>query len=143
MEMPATPEVAKLNTSPATGPLASFFDAPEPDWAIVEKARSLVPFIRANAQASEDHRRVQESVVEALQSAGLYHISVPARLGGSGANFRTFIEAVAEVARGDGGTAWAMALLNVCTWFASLYSDKAQQEAFADPRTRICGIFTA
>ncbi|MFM0203689.1 acyl-CoA dehydrogenase family protein [Paraburkholderia fungorum] len=143
MEVLANYKVTKLNAPPATGPLASFFDAPGPDWAIVEKARSLVPFIRDNAQASEDNRRVQETVVNALQSAGLYHISVPTRLGGSGANFRTFIEAVAEVARGDGGTAWAMALLNVCTWFASLYSDKAQQEAFAEPGTRICGIFTA
>ncbi|OXC72037.1 acyl-CoA dehydrogenase family protein [Caballeronia sordidicola] len=143
MKMLATPEIARLNASPAHGPLASFFDAPDPDWAIVEKARALVPLIREHAQAGEENRRVQESVVSALQTAGLYHISVPTRLGGSGANFRTFIEAVAEVARGDGGTAWAMALLNVCTWFASLYSEKAQGEAFAEPGTRICGIFTA
>ncbi|MCA8028950.1 acyl-CoA dehydrogenase family protein [Burkholderia cepacia] len=124
-------------------PLAAFFDAPGPDLAIVARATELLPLIREKAAASEDQRRVQEEVIEALHSAGLYHISVPKRLGGSGANFRTFIDSVAEVARADGGTAWAMALLNVCTWFASLYATKAQNEAFEVPGTRICGIFTA
>jgi hypothetical protein len=37
------------------------------------------------------------------------------------------MESVAEIGRGDGSTAWAAALLNVCTWFATTFSDRAQE----------------
>lgn len=127
---------------PADG-LDAFFGAPGPDQDIVARVRGLQPLIRAHAQESEDARRVAEDVVQALQAEGLFHISIPRRLGGSGANFRTFIEAMAEVGRADGGTAWAAALLNVCTWFATLFSEQAQQDVFGkNPGTRVCGIFT-
>lgn len=53
------------------------------------------------------------------------------------------MEAVAEIGRGDGSTAWAAALLNVCTWFATTFSDQAQEEMFGtDPNARACGIFS-
>lgn len=126
------------------GACDSFLSAPQPDMDIVARAKALQPLIKEYAKQTEDDRRVAEPVVQALQEAGLFHISVPKRLGGSGANFRTFIEAVAEIGRADGGTGWATALLNVCTWFASLMDDRAQQDAFGDVADlpRICGIFT-
>ncbi len=121
----------------------SFFGAPAPDLAIVERARRLQPLVRAHSSASDENRRVSQEVIDALQAEGLFHIAIPKHLGGSGGNFRTFIDAVSEVARGDGGTGWACALLNVCTWFATLFSDRAQQEVFGEnPGTRVCGIFT-
>jgi alkylation response protein AidB-like acyl-CoA dehydrogenase len=125
-------------------PLSAFFDAPGPDHQIVARARSLFDLVRAHSQAGQDNRQVSEDVITALQENGLFHISVPKHLGGSGANFRTFIDAVAEIAKGDGGTAWAMALLNVCTWFGTLFSEQAKAEAFGSGKgVRICGIFTA
>jgi alkylation response protein AidB-like acyl-CoA dehydrogenase len=34
-------------------------------------------------------------------------------------------------------------LTNVCTWFATLFSEQAQQDVFgANPKARVCGIFT-
>jgi alkylation response protein AidB-like acyl-CoA dehydrogenase len=124
-------------------PESSFFGAPGPDLELVERARSLQEVIRSKSASSDEHRRVAEEVVEALQKAGLFHISIPKHLGGGGGNFRTFIDAVSEVARADGGTGWACALLNVCTWFATLFSERAQQEVFGKtPGTRVCGIFT-
>ncbi|MFW7354923.1 MAG: acyl-CoA dehydrogenase family protein [Brucella sp.] len=127
-----------------SNPLAAFFDAPGPDQEIVSRARSLFDLIRAHSQAGDDNRQVSQEVINALQEQGLFHISVPKHLGGGGANFRTFIDAVAEVARADGGTAWAVALLNVCTWFGTLFSEQAKAEVFgSNPGVRICGIFTA
>lgn len=127
-----------------SAPLAAFFDAPGPDHAIVAQARELFDLVRSHSQAGDDNRQVSEEVLAAFQERGLFHISVPRHLGGSGANFRTFIDTVAEVGRADGGTAWALALLNVCTWFATLFSEEAKAEVFgATPGARICGIFTA
>lgn len=123
--------------------LHAFDRAAGPDESIVAKARALRPMIKANAQASEDGRRVVQASIDALHEQGLFHVSVPKHRGGQGASFRTFIETVAEVGRADGGTGWACCLLNVCTWFATLFSDRAQDEVFnATPRARVCGIFT-
>ena len=55
---------------------------------------------------------------------------VPRRYGGYEENLRTAMETVAEVGRGDGSTAWAVALLNVCTWFATTFSQEAQDDVF-------------
>ena len=139
----ATSPSLSVVSNPIERPLSSFFEADGPDVEIVDRARRLHPLIREYARASEDARRVAEPVVQALQEAGLFHISIPKRLGGQGANFQTFIHTVAEIARGDGGTGWAAALLNVCTWFATLFSERAQQEVFgSNPGARVCGIFT-
>ena len=125
------------------GPTDSLTASPGPDLDIVRRASKLRGLVREHAAAGEEARRVAEPVIEALQKEGLFHICIPKRLGGQGANFRTFLDAVAEVGQGDGGTAWAMALLNVCTWFATLFSERAQQEIFgANPGARVCGIFT-
>jgi len=121
----------------------SYVDPLGAEKSVVEKATRLQALIKANSQAAEDARRVTDEVVAALHREGLFHISVPKRLGGSGANFRTFIDAVSEIGRADGGTGWAVALLNVCTWFATLFSERAQAEVFGDnPAARVCGVFT-
>jgi alkylation response protein AidB-like acyl-CoA dehydrogenase len=145
MSQPATvsplPSVAPLKSDSSA--LDAFFGAPAPDLEIVARARSLQALIRSKAKESEEARRVSEDVIQAMHSERLFHISVPKRLGGLGGNFRTFIETVAEVGRADGGTGWATALLNVCTWFATLFSDEAQADVFGkSAEARVCGIFT-
>lgn len=139
-----TEAVRSPRVADASRSLDAFFEAPGPDLDIVARATRLQPLIRAHAQANDDARRVSEEVIEAIHAEGLFHISVPKRLGGSGANFRTFIDAVSEIGRADGGTGWVAALLNVCTWFGSLFSEEAQADCFGQiPGVRICGIFTA
>ncbi|MBS0420249.1 MAG: acyl-CoA dehydrogenase family protein [Proteobacteria bacterium] len=132
------------STQPAApGALDAFFGAPAPDLGIVARAQGIQALIRSRAKASEEQRRVSEDVIEAIHAQRLFHISVPRRLGGLGGNFRTFIETVAEVGRADGGTGWATALLNVCTWFATLFGEEAQADVFGKQRdARVCGIFT-
>jgi alkylation response protein AidB-like acyl-CoA dehydrogenase len=115
---------------------------PQPDLNIVARATALESTIRAGSAEAETNRRIPDSVIDALQEAGLLHIAIPKRWGGQGANFTTFIEAVAEISRADGATGWASALLNVCTWFATLFSERAQQEVFGSKLSRVCGIFT-
>ncbi|UXT61255.1 oxidoreductase (plasmid) [Agrobacterium fabrum] len=136
--------VALEHDANRSAPMQAFFNAPGPNQEIIARARGLYDLVKSHSQAGDDNRMVSQEVIEALQENGLFHISIPKRLGGSGANFRTFIDAVAEIAKADGGTAWAVALLNVCTWFGSLFSEQAQRESFGPtPGVRICGIFTA
>lgn len=114
----------------------------EPDADVIARATALVPLIREHAEASSRDRRVVPEVVSALDGAGLFGLLVPRRLGGQETNLRTMMECVAEVGRGDGSTAWAVALLNVCTWFSTTFSDRAQDEMFSLPGAKACGIFS-
>lgn len=113
-----------------------------PDAEIIARATALVPVIREHAARSSEERRVVPEVVDALEQAGLFRLLVPARLGGLEANLRTTMECIAEVGRGDGSTAWAVALLNVCTWFSTTFSDEAQEDVFGTPDAKACGIFS-
>jgi alkylation response protein AidB-like acyl-CoA dehydrogenase len=113
---------------------------PDPD--VLARVTALVPLISEYAEQSSQERRVVPEVVTALEDAGLFGLLVPRRLGGLETNLRTMMECVAEVARGDGSTAWAVALLNVCSWFATTFSDEAQEDMFADPGAKACGIFS-
>lgn len=106
-------------------------------------ARALQPLIREHSREGDANRRASALVMDRLHAEGLLHIAVPKRLGGKGANFRTFIDTIAEIGYADGGTAWASALLNVCTWFATLFSEQAQEDVFGGGQlSRVCGIFT-
>ncbi|YCK79846.1 acyl-CoA dehydrogenase family protein (plasmid) [Arthrobacter sp. D3-18] len=120
---------------------------PASDWApdteIVARATSLIPLIRQYAEQSSKDRRVAPEVIAALEDADLFSIFVPARYGGHAANLRTAMETIAEVGRGDGSTAWSVALLNVCTWFATTFSQQAQDDVFGvNPKAKVSGIFT-
>lgn len=114
----------------------------EPDRDVIARATALVPLIREHAEKSSQERRVVPEVVDALEEAGLFKLLVPRRLGGLETNLRTMMDCVAEVGRGDGSTAWAVALLNVCTWFSTTFSDEAQDEMYATPNAKACGIFS-
>jgi len=114
-----------------------------PDDEIIARATALVPLIRQHAAQSSQDRRVVPEVVSALEKAELFKLLVPRRYGGLETNLRTMMEVLAEVARGDGSTGWAVALLNVCTWFATTFSDRAQEEVFGqNPEAKVCGIFS-
>jgi alkylation response protein AidB-like acyl-CoA dehydrogenase len=118
-------------------------DPSRPDVDIIARATALVPLIREDAAQSSENRRVTPEVTGALAQAELFKLLVPARYGGLETNLRTMMEVLAEVARGDGSTGWSVALLNVCTWFATTFTDEAQEEVFgANPEAKICGIFS-
>lgn len=113
------------------------------DTELVARATALVPLIREHAVASIAARAVVPEAFNAIEDAGLLRLWVPERYGGHGATLRTGLEVLAEIARGDGSTAWASTLLNVCTWFATTYSLEAQDEVFGEnPNAHVSGIFT-
>jgi alkylation response protein AidB-like acyl-CoA dehydrogenase len=110
---------------------------------LVERAASLRPMLERNAAQTEEDRRVAEENIRAIADAGLFRITVPKRYGGYEVSFRTKLDVSAKIAEGCGSTAWVVALTNVCNWFTSLYSEKAQDEVFgANPDARVSGVFS-
>ncbi len=113
------------------------------DTALVARATELIPLIREHAAQTSEERRVVPEVMKAIEDAELFNLFVPKRWGGHGANMATTVETIAEIARGDGSTAWAAALLNICTWFGTTFSEQAQQDVFGEnPNAKCSGIFT-
>ena len=83
---------------------------------------------------------VEESI-QALTDAGLFKIAVPKRYGGYETSVRAMLEVSAAVGEADGGTAWVLALVNVCNWLIGLFPQQAQDDVFgADPAALVSGV---
>jgi alkylation response protein AidB-like acyl-CoA dehydrogenase len=109
---------------------------------LVRRAAQLVPLLRTRATWIEENRRLPEDVLEALTDAELFKMRVPVRYGGFESDVRTVSQVVAELARGDGSTSWTVAVWNISTWIAGLFPDSVQDEIFANPAVRVCGILS-
>lgn len=110
----------------------------QPNLDLLGRAQSLYSLIHEHAPDSDRDRRVSEVVIDALEELDLFQVCTPRRYGGFQSNFRTLFELTAEIARGDGGTAWAFALLNSNAWGVGTYSREAQDDIWgANPRARI------
>ncbi|NMI00009.1 acyl-CoA dehydrogenase family protein [Pseudonocardia acidicola] len=108
---------------------------------LVGRATKLVPLLAANAQRSEDDRRVVEENITAIEEAGLFSIMRPKRFGGLEVDFRTKLEVSRELARGCGSTSWVTTLMNVCAWFTGLFGEQAQQDVWGEhPGNRVAGV---
>ncbi|MCD2197171.1 acyl-CoA dehydrogenase family protein [Actinomycetospora endophytica] len=108
---------------------------------LVGRAREIVPVLARNAAQTEADRRVVEENIELIDRADLFAIMKPRRLGGLETDMRTKLEVSRELARGCGSTSWAATLMNVCSFFAGLYPDRAQRDLWADsPGDRIAGV---
>ena len=103
-------------TAQAPNPAAAD-PGPAPTTAeLVARARALHPLLAANASKGEADRRVAQESIQAMVDAGLFKIAVPRRYGGYETSVRTMLEVSAAVGEADGGTAWVLTLINVCSW---------------------------
>ncbi|MCI4061227.1 acyl-CoA dehydrogenase family protein [Micromonospora sp. R77] len=116
-------------------------DAP-PTAELVRRAAELAPLLQKNAIWQEENRRLHDGTIEALTDAGLLRMRVPTRYGGYESDMRTVVEVIAEIARGDGSTAWTLSVWAISTWMAGLFPDEVQDEIFAVPDVRISGILS-
>ncbi len=115
-----------------------------PEQDIVGRARSFVPRLRAGQSASDQAARVPQELADELQAAGLFSLGVPREYGGLQTNLSTWMEAVSEIGRGDGGVSWAVTLINTCNWCVpTLFPRAVIDEVFATPDTRVAGVFSA
>ena len=72
----------------------------------VAAAHELTPLIRAYADETERGRRLASPVVDALRSARLFAMGLPASLGGNESPMATALQAIEQVAYADGATGW-------------------------------------
>ncbi|WP_326551894.1 acyl-CoA dehydrogenase family protein [Micromonospora sp. NBC_01813] len=109
---------------------------------IVRRAAEVVPTIAKHAAWADDNRRLHEDTIDAIVGAGLLKLRVAHRYGGYQANMRTVVDTITEVGRGDGSAAWTTAVWTICSWLVGLFPDEAQDEVFATPDARVCGLLS-
>jgi alkylation response protein AidB-like acyl-CoA dehydrogenase len=113
-----------------------------PRAELVRRASELVPLLRDKAQWMEENRRIHDDVLAGVTDAGLLKMRVPVRYGGYESDMRTVVDVLAELGRGDGSTAWTVAVWQISTWMTGLFPDEVQDEVFATPDVRISGILS-
>jgi indole-3-acetate monooxygenase len=98
------------------------------DW--VARARALAPMIEAAADRIEQERKIPADVLAAMHGAGLFHILLPASLGGGAADLVTFNQVVEAVAAADASTAWCLAQAVASSHAAGFLDPKIAAEVF-------------
>jgi alkylation response protein AidB-like acyl-CoA dehydrogenase len=109
----------------------------------IERARALRPLLEENAAACETQRRIPEKNIQALEQACLFHLVVPRRLGGGGANMQTLASVSMEIGKACASTGWVHMITSVGAWLATTFGVEAQQEVFGKGVPRVCGSGSA
>jgi len=107
---------------------------PEPDLTpaqVIERAAVLTPAIRA-AQDEDDQRGCHSEAMDRdFRKAGLYRILQPKLFGGYEFDYPTFYRTMLNIARGNPGVAWCLALgATHGSLVASHWPERAQYELF-------------
>ncbi len=100
----------------------------------IERARALLPAVRARARQAEQLRRLPEETVREFQDAGLFRALQPLRFGGFELEPVSFYEAVIEIGTACASSAWVLAVLSVHQWHIALFPPRAQEEVWGQTR---------
>lgn len=101
---------------------------------LVERARAMIPALRANADEVEKARYVPKETIEAFKKAGFFKILQPKRWGGWEMHPRVFSKVLMELGRGCPSSAWNVMILGIHQWEFGLFDTRAGDEVWAkDP----------
>src|SRR5688572_4682188 len=103
------------------------------DDAVVERARSLAPLIRARRDEGEDLRRMPDALVEAVAGENLFRLFVPQSLGGLEAQPATLVRTIEALSIEDGATGWNTTIAAGTGIFAGLVPDDVARPIWAPP----------
>ena len=109
---------------------------------LVRRAREIAPILQEHANWNEQHQRLHDETIQALEQAGVFKLRAPKRYGGYEADSRTLVEVLAELGQGDGSTAWVAWVLTSNTWLVGLFPDAVQDEVFSTPDVRVSGTLS-
>ena len=95
---------------------------------IVERAQSIVGFIRENQVETETKRAVPESVFDEILKQGFFKMLMPRRYGGYEHGMDTFAEVAYEIARGCGSVGWVHSICSMYQYLLAMFPKEAQDD---------------
>ncbi len=99
---------------------------------ILAAVRALGPMIRGEAEAIEAAGRLTPKVVDGLQQAGAFRMTMPRAMGGPEVDPITQLEIVEEVARADGSAGWVVMIGSDGGFYASHLERSVAERVYAD-----------
>jgi alkylation response protein AidB-like acyl-CoA dehydrogenase len=108
---------------------------------ILERAKGLAPLLRERAAEGEAARTMPADVVEKVREAGLFHLAMPAALGGPPEEPDTVIQVIEEVSAADGSAGWTVFIGNSTGFVAWLDPDVARQLLAVRPDPVVASVF--
>ncbi len=108
---------------------------------VVDRARQVAVVAGDAADEAERLRRLAPVTVAALADAGLFTLCLPRAYGGSGASTVDMIDAVVEVARGDGSAGWCAAIASTTSSMAAFLAPDVAGTIYPDVTTASGGVF--
>lgn len=106
-----------------------------------ERARAIVPALRALAAQAETERRLPLESVKLVHDAGLLRTLVRRDVGGDELSMRAHVEVVSTLAEGDGATAWVVGVAHAHAWLIGHLPLETQREVYgADPDTLVSAV---
>ncbi len=101
----------------------------------IARARQLAPLIVAQAARSELDRQIAPEVLAALHEALLFRLLLPRSCGGWEVDPATFMQAIEELAKADGSTAWCVAQACGCSMSAAYLDPRVARDIFGAARS--------
>lgn len=106
--------------------------APVTDAEMLDRARALLPRLRARADECDSLRQLPMETVADLQEAGFFRMIQPKRWGGLEVEPETWFEAGQLIATACPSTAWVLGVVGVHAWQLALFDAAAQEEVWGD-----------
>jgi alkylation response protein AidB-like acyl-CoA dehydrogenase len=103
-----------------------FCDAP------LDAARKLAPQIRAAADEAEALRELPKPLFESIFDAGLIHLAIPRRVGGTEIDLPTYVQVIEELGKADASTGWVVNQLTIYGTYASRMPTEIAREIWMD-----------
>ena len=91
----------------------------------------FVARLSERALEAERLRRLPPATVDDLIASGFTETLVPARYGGTQADFPAILDPVRRMAHGCASSAWTIGFYALHNWMLALFDERAQEEAFA------------
>jgi alkylation response protein AidB-like acyl-CoA dehydrogenase len=108
---------------------------------LLERARRVADVASEGADEAERLRRLPQPTVDALAGAGLFTLCLPRAYGGPGSSPVELVDAVAEVARGDGAAGWCAAIASTTSSLAAFLEPGVATTIYPDPAAATGGVF--
>jgi len=104
---------------------------------LIERARALLPALKARSEAATAAAVLPEETIRDLQQAGFMRVLQPKRYGGYEHDPQVFFDIQMTLAEGCMSTAWVYGVLGVHPFQLALFDPKAQEEVWARDDTML------
>ncbi|MGE0225893.1 MAG: acyl-CoA dehydrogenase family protein [Acetobacteraceae bacterium] len=102
--------------------------------ACLERARGLIPLLRAAAPRIEQKYELPPDVLDAMHDAGLFRLLLPRAYGGYELKPSDYVQCVEAIAQGDASTAWCMNQGSGCSMASAYLAPEIAREVWGDKR---------